>query len=75
MSDLDEFVNNIDNIEIINDNKDELIKATEWDYGTSAYKITNKEIEALKNGKILVLNVNDEYSALIKYYGDDKDEH
>ena len=74
MSYLDEFVDNIDNIEIINDNKDELIKATEWDYGAGAYKITNKEIEALKNGKILVLYVNDEYSALIKYYGDDKDE-
>lgn len=38
---------------------------TLWGMGTEY--ITDKEIEALKNGKKLWLSVNDEYAVVIKY--------
>lgn len=40
-----------------------------WGMGTEY--ITDKEIEALKNGKRLWLSVNDEYAVVIKYEGGD----
>lgn len=66
--DLDYYIdNNYDEVEIIN-NEIEEIRATET-YGTGAYKITDKDIEDLKNGKLLVIYPNDEYTCLFKYEG------
>jgi len=57
--------NHYSKVEIIGNNKKE-IRETET-YGTETYKITDKDIEALKKGKLLVVFPYGEYTCLFKY--------
>lgn len=67
-NDLNDYCDgNYDEVGVIN-NKIEEIRETET-YGTGAYKITDKNIEDLKNGKLLVVYPNDEYTCIFKYEG------
>lgn len=47
----------------------------DWQYGGSIEYITDKDIEALKEGLRAVINVNSEYTIVLKYKKERKYEH
>lgn len=62
--------NNYFLVNIIENDKNEIVE-TET-YGTEAYYLTNKDIEALKDGKLIVVYPNNEYTCIFRYKMDKK---
>ena len=50
------------------DNEEEV----DWLYGGSEYILTDEDIEALKQGKMINFSVNMEYGCVLKYVKEDK---
>lgn len=47
----------------------------DWQYGGGIEYITDKDIEALKEGLRAVIDVNSEYTIVLKYKKEQKHEH
>lgn len=44
----------------------------DWRFGGSTYILTDEDIEALKQGKMINFSVNMEYGCVLKYVKEDK---
>lgn len=64
----EKFFDEPENVDFINDNKEDLKNYSELTYGDYPFYITDNDIKKLKNGEIMIVTTNfGEYTCYFKY--------